>query len=58
MLGIKWATITNMGSIAFGAFLMTLIKILRALAESAQGGENGAAAIIMCCISCCLFCIQ
>jgi len=33
MLGFKWASITNMGSLAFGAFLITVIKIIRAMAE-------------------------
>jgi len=33
ILGFKWASVTNMGSLAFGAFLITIMKILRALAE-------------------------
>lgn len=33
MLGFKWASVTNMGSLAFGAFLITIIKILRSMAE-------------------------
>jgi len=33
MLGFKWASITNMGSLAFGAFIIAMIKIIRSLAE-------------------------
>ena len=33
MLGFKWASVTNMGSLAFGAFLITIIRILRSMAE-------------------------
>tara|TARA_B110000285_G_scaffold230544_1_gene297378 strand:- start:855 stop:1121 length:267 start_codon:yes stop_codon:yes gene_type:complete len=32
-LGFKWATVTNMGSLAFGSFIIAVIKTLRALAE-------------------------
>jgi hypothetical protein len=32
-LGFMWACVTNMGSLAFGAFLITMIRILRSLAE-------------------------
>lgn len=57
MLGFKWATTTNMGSLALGAFLITLIKILRSAAENANNNNQGGAAaivglIIVCCISC------
>lgn len=33
MLGFKWATVTNMGSLAFGSFLIAIMKILRNAAE-------------------------
>jgi len=60
-LGFKWASITNMGSLAFGAFLITVIKILRSLAEQAQGNNNnngGAAAIVGCIVLCIISCIE
>ena len=37
MLGFKWASITNMGSLAFGAFLVTMIRVLRSMADVAEG---------------------
>lgn len=33
MLGFKWASVTNMGSLAFGSFLIAMIKLIRFLAE-------------------------
>jgi len=39
MLGFKWASITNMGSLAIGAFIIAIVKIMRFLAELYQG-EN------------------
>jgi len=33
MLGFKWASVTNMGSLAFGAFLITIMKIMRSMSE-------------------------
>tara|TARA_B110000285_G_C14972827_1_gene537455 strand:- start:159 stop:1022 length:864 start_codon:yes stop_codon:yes gene_type:complete len=60
ILGFKWATITNMGSLAFGAFLITLIRILRSLAEQAMRGESeeGAAAVMRCIVMCIINCIE
>ena len=59
-LGFKWASVTNMGSLAFGAFLVTLMKIIRALAEQGQQNGNnagGAAAVIGCICMCVVSCI-
>ena len=33
MQGLKWSSTTNMGSLALGAFIITMLKIARALME-------------------------
>lgn len=33
MQGLKWSSTTNMGSLALGAFIITLLKIARSLME-------------------------
>jgi hypothetical protein len=40
MLGFKWASVTNMGSLALGAFIITVLKVFRILAEAAQNAGN------------------
>lgn len=60
MLGFKWASVTNMGSLAFGSFLIAMIKLIRFLAEMAQGDkkEGGAGAVAQCICMCIISCIE
>ena len=59
MLGLKWSATTNMGSLALGAFIITLLKIARSLMEQAQNNNGGgAAAIVGLVLICLLSCIQ
>ena len=51
----------HLGSMTFGAIIVTILVILRRLAQSErdqQAGEgNAAAAICLCLVACCLKCI-
>jgi len=60
--GIKWAYTKNMGSIALGSFVLTIVAILRAivesLAESANRDGDGAAKLIACIAQCLMGCLE
>ena len=34
LLGLKWSATTNFGSLAFGALIMTLVKMVRSAADN------------------------
>lgn len=60
--GFKWAYVKNIGSICFGSLVMTLLRLLRLLAEmlveSAKEDGDGAAKCIACIALCCIRCIE
>uniref|UniRef100_A0A8D0YV04 Choline transporter-like protein n=1 Tax=Sus scrofa TaxID=9823 RepID=A0A8D0YV04_PIG len=50
------------GSLAFGALILTLVQIARAILEyidhKLRGAQNPVARCIMCCFKCCLWCLE
>uniref|UniRef100_A0A2K5QDW3 Choline transporter-like protein n=1 Tax=Cebus imitator TaxID=2715852 RepID=A0A2K5QDW3_CEBIM len=50
------------GSLAFGALILTLVQIARAILEyidhKLKGVQNPVARCIMCCFKCCLWCLE
>ena len=60
--GFKFAYLKNAGSICMGSFIMTVITILRTMAEIIDGREGGAGCnpckCITCWLACCLRCVE
>ncbi|KAI3358724.1 hypothetical protein L3Q82_015142, partial [Scortum barcoo] len=52
----------HVGSLAFGALILTLVQILRMLLEyidhKTREAQNPVARFIMCCMKCCLWCLE
>jgi hypothetical protein len=49
------ASWTSFGSIAFGSFIIAVIKAMRAMAQSGRGAKNG---IVRCVVECMLACLD
>lgn len=60
--GIKWAFLKNIGSIAFGAFFVAVIEMLRIILEfviqQTKQQQSGATETVANCARCCLGCLQ
>jgi hypothetical protein len=58
----KFAYFKNVGSLAFGSLVLTLVSILRAivenLANTAEREGDGAAKLIACIAKCCMACLE
>uniref|UniRef100_A0A669BFZ0 Choline transporter-like protein n=1 Tax=Oreochromis niloticus TaxID=8128 RepID=A0A669BFZ0_ORENI len=52
----------HLGSLAFGALILTLVQIMRIILEyidqKTKGSQNSCARFIMCCLKCCLWCLE
>uniref|UniRef100_A0A8C6SVR2 Choline transporter-like protein n=1 Tax=Neogobius melanostomus TaxID=47308 RepID=A0A8C6SVR2_9GOBI len=52
----------HIGSLAFGALILTLVQIMRMLLEyidhKTREAQNGCARFILCCLKCCLWCLE
>uniref|UniRef100_A0A8C5H575 Choline transporter-like protein n=1 Tax=Gouania willdenowi TaxID=441366 RepID=A0A8C5H575_GOUWI len=52
----------HVGSLAFGALILTLVQIIRIILEyidsKLNSAENGLARCIMCCLKCCFWCLE
>lgn len=52
----------HVGSLAFGALILTLVQIARVLLEyidhKTRGSQNRCARFIFCCMKCCLWCLE
>uniref|UniRef100_A0A8C8DHH7 Choline transporter-like protein n=1 Tax=Oryzias sinensis TaxID=183150 RepID=A0A8C8DHH7_9TELE len=52
----------HVGSLAFGALILTLVQIVRILLEyidhKTRSAQNACARFILCCMKCCLWCLE
>ncbi|XP_028251347.1 choline transporter-like protein 4 [Parambassis ranga] len=52
----------HVGSLAFGALLLTLVQIVRIILEyidhKTKGAQNPVARFILCCLKCCFWCLE
>lgn len=52
----------HIGSLAFGALILTLVQILRIILEyidhKTRSAQNACARFLMCCLKCCLWCLE
>uniref|UniRef100_A0A3Q3JFC9 Choline transporter-like protein n=1 Tax=Monopterus albus TaxID=43700 RepID=A0A3Q3JFC9_MONAL len=52
----------HVGSLAFGALILTLVQIARMILEyidhKTKAAQNAVARFIMCCLKCCLWCLE
>jgi choline transporter-like protein 2/4/5 len=59
---VKDAFCYHMGSAAFGSLLIAIIKTIRAiimyLQKKAKDSGNKAAQVVLCCIQCCMWCLE
>nr|XP_004549014.2 choline transporter-like protein 4 isoform X1 [Maylandia zebra] len=52
----------HLGSLAFGALILTLVQIMRLILEyidqKTRGSQNSCVRFILCCLKCCLWCLE